>query len=84
MSSGCPSWSTRRQGVRLFLRGVTIRAAAPVAVVAGTLLSLINQGTALFAGRLATGVLVKVAVNYATPFVVASLGFLAAGREDHG
>ena len=48
----------------------------------GNLLSLVNQGNALFTARLTSGLQAKVAVNYAPPFVVASVGFLAAGRAD--
>ena len=65
----------------LFLSGVTVRAAGPVALVVGTLLSAVNQGGVLMQGRVSTALVAKIAVNYLTPFVVASLGFLAAGRR---
>lgn len=79
--AGCPPWTQRRQALRLLLSGVTVRAAGPVALTVGTLLSAVNQGSVLLHGHLTTGLAVKVAVNYLTPFVVASLGFLAAGRQ---
>lgn len=79
--AGCPPWTRRRDALRLFLRGVTVRAAAPVALVVGSLLSAVNQGGVLLHADLSAGLAVKVAVNYLTPFVVASLGFLAAGRR---
>lgn len=78
---GCPAWTRRRDALRLFLSGVTVRAAGPVALVVGTLLSAVNQGGVLLNGDLTVGVGVKVGVNYLTPFVVTSLGFLAAGRQ---
>ena len=82
MRSGCPPWTTRREGAGLFLRGVTVRAATPVALLVGSLLSVVNQGTTLVHQGLTDGVAAKVVVNYLTPFVVASIGFLTAGRRD--
>jgi hypothetical protein len=79
--AGCPPWTRRRDALRLFLRGITVRAATPVALVVGSLLSAVNQGDVLRHADLSPGLVVKVAVNYLTPFVVASLGFLAAGRQ---
>lgn len=76
----CPPWSGTGEAARLFLAGVTARAAAPIAVVVGTILSAVNEGGALLAGRLDAALAVKVAVNYVVPFVVASLGYLTAGR----
>jgi hypothetical protein len=46
--------------------------------VVGTWLSLLNQGHAIVDGRPPWA---KVALNYVTPFVVASLGYLAARRR---
>lgn len=62
----------------MFLQGATLPAAGPIALVIGTWLTLVNQGD-----RIVQGVVpwVKVALNYATPFVVSSLGFLAARRR---
>lgn len=64
----------------MFLRGATVRSCAKIALVVGTWLSLMNQGAAIFAGRVPW---VKVALNYATPFAVSSLGFLAARRRSN-
>jgi hypothetical protein len=66
--------------VRLFCRGVTVRAAARTALVVGTLLSAVNQGAIVWSGEATLGTWARVAFNYAVPFVVASVGFLAACR----
>ena len=58
-------------------RGVTARAATPVAMVVGSLLSLVNSARRLHGRTL--GVAIKVAVSYLTPFIVASIGFLTGG-----
>lgn len=62
----------------LFLRGRTVRTAAPVAGVVGTVLSVVNQGQLVLDGGGGTGTWIRIAVNYAVPFVVASIGFLSA------
>jgi hypothetical protein len=67
-----------RDAFRLFLRGVTVPTSSRVAIVVGTWLSLLNQGHVVVAGHPPW---LKLAVNYITPFVVASVGFLAARRR---
>lgn len=66
----------------MFLSGLTARSALPIALLVGTVLSAVNNGAALFAGQFSLSVMVKVAVNFAVPFLVASAGFLSAGRTD--
>jgi hypothetical protein len=62
----------------MFLRGVTVPAATRIALVVGTWLSLMNQGSAILDGHVPW---IKLVLNYLTPFAVASLGFLAARRR---
>lgn len=64
----------------LFLRGATARTAGPTALTVGTILSVVNQGAVIADGHADGGTWVRVAVNYAVPFLVASLGFLSARR----
>jgi hypothetical protein len=64
------SWSRPSQALALFVRGRTVRAAAPVAVVVGTILSAVNQGDVLLGGA-GPGTWVRVAVNFLVPFCVA-------------
>lgn len=77
----CPLWEQWPQACGLFVRGATARAAAPVALVVGTVLTAANEGAQLAAGELRWSLAVKIAVNYVTPFVVASLGYLIGGRR---
>jgi hypothetical protein len=74
------SWELPWDAVLLVAGGRTVRTAFPVAVVVGTVLSLVNQGTVIFGGTAGTGTWVRVVVNYAVPFIVASIGYLAARR----
>ncbi len=64
----------------MFLRGATVPTASCIAAVVGTWLSLLNQGSLIFDGRPPWA---KLALNYATPFLVASLGYLAARRRSN-
>ena len=73
-------WSTYPQALSLVLRGATVRVAGRVALVVGTILSTANQGSVIVDGHSTLVTWLRVAVNYATPFVVASWGYLAGFR----
>lgn len=75
-----PSWTTARQAVGLFCRGATLRTAAPIAIIVGTVLSLVNQLHVIIDGDATWATWVRVAVNYTVPYIVASIGFLSACR----
>jgi hypothetical protein len=64
----------------MFLRGATVPSASRIALVVGTWLSLMNHGNLIRRGEIPW---IKVALNYATPFAVASLGYLAARRREN-
>lgn len=68
------------QACSLVARGATVRVAGRVAVVVGTILSAVNQGSIITDGHGTWVTWVRVVVNYATPFVVASVGYLAGCR----
>jgi len=55
-----------------------------VALVVGTLLSLLNQGDAMLAGRFDTVVALRIVGNYLIPFIVGNLGAMTSvpPRED--
>lgn len=57
-----------------------MRKALPVAVVVGTVLSLVNQGSVIVGGAANAGTWLRVAVNYTVPFLVASIGYLSGRR----
>jgi hypothetical protein len=53
----------------------------PIALLVGTLLSLINQGTVILGGQASEATWVRVALNYVVPFCVSSAGFFASQRS---
>lgn len=74
-------WTTPREAVGLFCRGVTFVPAARVALVVGTLYSLVNQGHVVMNGDATALTWLRVGFNYVAPFVVASMGFLSGCRQ---
>jgi len=75
-----PAWRTPRDAIALILRGVTYRTASRVALVVGTILSTVNQGTIIANGDAVATTWVRVAVNYMVPYTVASIGYLSPFR----
>lgn len=75
-----PPWSTPMEACRLILRGVTFRTGMRVALVVGTILTLVNQGSVVVDGDASAATWIRVAVNYLVPFIVSSIGYLAPFR----
>ncbi len=73
-------WARPRDAFRQLLAGATARMCLPVALVVGTLLSLVNQSDVVVAGMADGVVAAKVAANYAIPFLTSSVGALLAVR----
>lgn len=73
-------WSRLSEALGQLLQGATLRTCAPVAVVVGMLLSMVNQGDVLLAGDADARVAMKVAANLMIPFMTSSAGALLAVR----
>lgn len=65
----------------LVLKGVTFHTAMRVALVVGTILTLVNQGEVLWQGEQTPLTFVRIGFNYLIPFIVASIGYLAPLRR---
>ena len=75
------TWRTPRGALRLAFRRSTTRRTTKIALVVGTVLSLINQGGVIFGGRASATTWIRVAANYVVPFCVSSFGFLTATKR---
>ncbi len=75
-----PAWSSPLEACRLILSGVTVRTGVRVAVVVGTILTIVNQGAVIARGDASIATWIRAAVNYLVPFVVSSIGYLAPFR----
>lgn len=64
----------------MVLRGVTFPTCSRVALVVGTILTLVNQGSVIVGGDATAVTWVRVGVNYLVPFIVSSIGYLAPFR----
>ncbi len=53
-----------------------------IALIVGSWLTLFNQGEMLAPGHLSSVLLLKVFLNYLTPFVVANFGLISAEKTD--
>lgn len=73
-------WSLPRQAVRQVLRGATLKTCIPVAVVVGSVLSVVNEGDIVASGMADGRVVVKVVVNLLIPFLSSSTGALLTLR----
>lgn len=76
-----PEWSTTGEAARLWFAPRTLRKTIKIALVVGTLLSLINQGSVIFGGDATVATWIRVGMNYIVPFCVSSIGFLSATRR---
>lgn len=74
-------WSRPREGIWLLLCGATFRTCAPIALIVGTVLSVVNQGDVLAMGMGDERVALKIGVNFMVPFLTSSLGALMAVRH---
>lgn len=81
-ATGAPTWRTAREAVRVCLLRSTLRRTVRIALVVGTVLSLVNQSNRIFGGTMTAMVWAKVALNYVVPFCVSSVGFLSATRRE--
>lgn len=69
------------QAFKLVAQPAHLRRTALVALLVGSWLTLVNLGDLLLAGPLSSALLIKVILNYLTPFVVANLGLLSHQTE---
>jgi len=67
--------------VRLCCQPRHLRRTSTIAIVVGSWLTLFNQGGVLWAGEVSFALLLKVFLNYLTPFAVANLGLLSSVRK---
>jgi len=80
--SASRGWRWWARAAVLTLRGTTWRVALPIALVVGTGLALVNQGAELIAGEADATTALRMAANYAIPYIVSSVGYLSAHRDD--
>jgi hypothetical protein len=70
------------QAVAIVLRPEHLRRTVRIALVVGTILTLINQLDVILRGDATAVTWVKAVLNYCVPFVVSNLGLLAGKRAE--
>jgi hypothetical protein len=73
-------WSSPSEALILLVCGATARTCLPIALVVGTVLSLVNQADIIVRQGVDSGVLLKILVNFLIPFLSSSAGALLAVR----
>ena len=81
-SRPAPTWSTWPECCRLLVTGATFHTSIRVALVVGTILSVVNQVTVMVGGDATTATWVRVAFNYLVPDAVSGSGYLAPFRVE--
>lgn len=75
------SWSTPLDACVLIAKGATFRTASKIALVVGTLLTVVNQGSVIASGDASLATWVRTVANYVIPYAVASVGYLTPFRR---
>jgi hypothetical protein len=73
---------TARAALRIVLRPEHLRRTVKIALVVGTILTLINQLDIIVKGDETTLTWIKAGLNYCVPFIVSNLGLLAGKRAE--
>jgi hypothetical protein len=71
-----------REALRICLRREHLRQTIKIALVVGTILTMINQLDVILKGDAGNLTWVKSGLNYCVPFVVSNLGLLAGKRAE--
>jgi hypothetical protein len=71
-----------RDALRIVLMPEHLRRTVRIALVVGTILTLINQADVILGGDAKTITWVKAGLNYCVPFIVSNLGLLAGKRAE--
>ena len=71
-----------REALRICFRREHLRRTLSIALVVGTILTLINQLDIILKGDATTLTWVKAGLNYCVPFIVSNLGLLAGKRAE--
>jgi hypothetical protein len=59
-----------------------LRRTVRIALVVGTILTLINQADVLLKGEATLLIAVKIPLNYVVPFIVSNLGVISGARTE--
>jgi hypothetical protein len=71
-----------REALRICFQREHLRRTVRIALIVGTILTLINQADVIFRGDATTVTWVKAGLNYCVPFIVSNLGLLAGKRAE--
>lgn len=73
---------TIKESLRISMQREHLRRTVRIALVVGTILTLINQADVILRGDATAITWIKAVLNYCVPFVVSNLGLLAGKRAE--
>jgi hypothetical protein len=73
-----------RDALQICLRREHLRRTIRIALVVGTILTIINQADVILRGDATAITWIKGGLNYCVPFIVSNLGLLAGKRAELG
>jgi hypothetical protein len=73
---------TIKESLRVCMRREHLRRTVRIALVVGTILTLINQADVILSGDATAITWIKAVLNYCVPFIVSNLGLLAGKRAE--
>jgi hypothetical protein len=73
---------TMGEALRICSRREHLRRTLKIALVVGTILTVINQVDVILGGDAKTLTWIKMGLNYCVPFIVSNLGLLAGKRAE--
>ena len=73
---------TPSEALRICFRREHLRRTLKIALVVGTILTLINQADVIIRGDATAVTWIKGGLNYCVPFIVSNLGLLAGKRAE--
>jgi hypothetical protein len=71
-----------REALRICFRREHLRRTIRIALVVGTILTIINQVDVILGGEATALTWIKTGLNYCVPFIVSNLGLLAGKRAE--
>lgn len=74
-------WRSWPQAMRLVTSPAMLRRTVLIALVVGTILSIVNQAYVVSAGRADSATWMRIGANYVVPFLVSNAGAFAATRD---
>jgi hypothetical protein len=80
VGAAAPTWKSLGEAFMVCRQRVVLRRTVRIALLVGTILSIVNQGGVILGGDATVATWLRVLANYVIPFCVSNAGVLSATR----